>query len=299
MEQELGLQLLSQLGDYTDKFAGRDSEYVLVHITPDIPLNEARGNMRLDGFMIMMCLAGRMTLEANFETWEMDAGSVIVSPHDSIINLTSFSPEVEAYMLFLSPEFIRGLDFDTNIISRITPSRHNNPVLSLEKGETELIMKYVDLLHHTTIENTTDAYARSISRSLVVAMIYQLMQFVELHHPDECPGDTAPATRRGNYVRDFFKLIHTHYRRERSVTFYASKLFISPKYLSVIVKEQTGKSAGEWIDQLVILDAKNRLRYSGKNVQQIAYELNFVNQSSFGKYFKHLTGMTPTQFQKS
>jgi probable transcriptional regulator araC family len=47
----------------------------------------------------------------------------------------------------------------------------------------------------------------------------------------------------------------------------------------------------------VLQEAKNLLRYSGKNVQQVAYELNFTNQSSFGKYFKHLTGMSPTQFQ--
>ena len=59
------------------------------------------------------------------------------------------------------------------------------------------------------------------------------------------------------------------------------------------------KSAGEWIDSYVIQEAKNLLRYSGKNVQQIAYELNFTNQSSFGKYFKNITGMSPTAFQNA
>jgi AraC-like DNA-binding protein len=74
-------------------------------------------------------------------------------------------------------------------------------------------------------------------------------------------------------------------------------MFISPKYLSLVIKEATGKSAGDWIDQYVIQEAKNQLRFSGKNVQQIAYDLNFSNQSSFGKYFKNLTGMSPTAFQ--
>ena len=81
--------------------------------------------------------------------------------------------------------------------------------------------------------------------------------------------------------------------------FYADKLYISPKYLSLIIKESTGRSAAEWIDEYVILEAKNLLRFSGKNIQQIAYELNFTNQSSFGKYFKHLTGMSPSEFQRS
>ena len=48
----------------------------------------------------------------------------------------------------------------------------------------------------------------------------------------------------------------------------------------------------------MILEAKNLLRYSGRNVQQVAYELNFPNQSAFGKYFKHITGMSPTEFQR-
>ena len=90
-----------------------------------------------------------------------------------------------------------------------------------------------------------------------------------------------------------------YHKAERAISFYAEKMFISPKYLSLIIKESTGKSAGEWIDQYVIQEAKNMLRYSGKNVQQISYELNFPNQSSFGKYFKNLTGMSPTAFQNT
>ena len=85
----------------------------------------------------------------------------------------------------------------------------------------------------------------------------------------------------------------------RSVAFYAGKLFISPKYLSLIIKESTGKSATDVIDSYVVLEAKNLLRFSGKNIQQVAYELNFPNQSSFGKYFKHLTGMSPSEYQRS
>ena len=107
------------------------------------------------------------------------------------------------------------------------------------------------------------------------------------------------APRRSSYVQDFMRLVHMHFTRERSVNFYASQLFISPKYLSLLVKEATGRSAARWIDHFVITEAKNLLRFSGKNIQQVAYALNFSNQSSFGKYFKHLTGMSPTEFQKS
>lgn len=299
MEKELTLETLARIGGYTDKFAGREQEYMLARLTPDILQagREESGNMRIAGFLFIICRSGSMSLSVNLEPWEMGPDTVMVLNYDTIVRITALIDNPEAYVLMLTPEFVKALNFDMNVMSRISAARHESPIVALEPKETELIIKYIELLRISTVENPTEIYARSIARGLVVSMIYQLMQYVELHHPEE--ADAAPVTRRGNYVRDFFKLIHTHYRQERSVTFYASKLFISPKYLSVIVKEQTGKSAGEWIDKLVILDAKNRLRYSGKNVQQIAYDLNFVNQSSFGKYFKHLTGMTPTQYQKS
>ena len=84
-----------------------------------------------------------------------------------------------------------------------------------------------------------------------------------------------------------------------SISVRSDKLFISPKYLSLLVKEATGRSAANWIDEYVIMEAKNMLRFSGRNIQQVTYDLNFPNQSSFGKYFKHLTGMSPTQYQRS
>ena len=95
------------------------------------------------------------------------------------------------------------------------------------------------------------------------------------------------------------RLIHENYARERSLNFYADIMCISPKYLSTIIKESTSRSAAEWIDEYVMLDAKNMLRFSGMNIQQVAYALNFRNQSAFGKYFKLLAGMSPSQFQKS
>lgn len=71
------------------------------------------------------------------------------------------------------------------------------------------------------------------------------------------------------------KLLTKYHKRERSMGFYAEQLHITPKYLSSIIKEVSGRSAAEWIDRYVILEAKALLRYSGLSIQEIAYELNF------------------------
>ena len=83
------------------------------------------------------------------------------------------------------------------------------------------------------------------------------------------------------------------------MSFYADKMFLTAKHLSTVVKEISGKTVGEWIDELVILEAKALLNSSSMNIQEIADRLNFANQSFFGKYFKHYTGMSPKEYRKS
>ena len=89
---------------------------------------------------------------------------------------------------------------------------------------------------------------------------------------------------------------HTKYR---NVGFYADKLCLTPKYLSKLIKTATGRSAPEWIDSYVILEAKNLLKYSGTTIKEIVFKLNFPNQSVFYKFFKARTGMTPTEYRNS
>ncbi len=81
--------------------------------------------------------------------------------------------------------------------------------------------------------------------------------------------------------------------------FYAAQLNLTPKYLSTLIRQTSGRTASEWIDDYVILEAKNLLKYSTMSVQEIAYSLNFPNQSFFGKYFKNHTGQTPSGYRMS
>ena len=100
------------------------------------------------------------------------------------------------------------------------------------------------------------------------------------------------------YAR-FIELVTRHHSKERGVGFYADKLCITPKYLSKIVKDTSGLSAPQWIDQYVILEAKQMLKHSDLCIKEISEELNFPNPSFFFKYFKKHTGLTPNQYRNS
>jgi AraC-like DNA-binding protein len=103
--------------------------------------------------------------------------------------------------------------------------------------------------------------------------------------------------KQNECVERFLELAEKHFKTERQVGFYAEKLHITPKYLSQIIKANTGKSANDWIDDYVMLEAKALLKSSKLTIQQISDELNFADQSIFGKYFKRLEGVSPKEYR--
>ena len=87
--------------------------------------------------------------------------------------------------------------------------------------------------------------------------------------------------------------------KHRTVESYANELCISPKYLSVICKKHSGKTANEWIREHVLEDIRYYLKQTDLTITQIADLLGFPNSSFFGKYVKEHFGMTPMQVRKN
>jgi len=144
-----------------------------------------------------------------------------------------------------------------------------------------------------TIEATDNPHRLNIAKHLTKAFFYGAgYNFHKLK-------DNTIKTKNEQLVDDFINLIQTHFREERGVEFYASKLRLNSKYMSTIVKQTSGKSAGEWIDERIILEVKALLRSTNMTVQQMADELNFPTQSSFGKYFKRLVGVSPKGYRNN
>jgi AraC-like DNA-binding protein len=96
----------------------------------------------------------------------------------------------------------------------------------------------------------------------------------------------------------FMELVRENFKHERQMSFYAGKFSLTPKYLSLKIREITGKSAADWIDDFVMFEAKALLKSTDMTILQISDELNFTSQSFFGKYFKRCTGMSPKEYRE-
>ena len=105
-------------------------------------------------------------------------------------------------------------------------------------------------------------------------------------------------TRKEEIMAKFILLVSENFREQRQVSFYSDQLCVTSKHLSAVVKEISGRTAGDWIENYVTVEAKVLLRSTDMTIQEIATRLNFSNQSFFGKYFKHQTGLSPTEYRK-
>lgn len=97
----------------------------------------------------------------------------------------------------------------------------------------------------------------------------------------------------------FLQLVKNNYKVDRSVTFYANALCITPKYLTMVVKEVSGKSAKDWITEYMILELKGLLANSTLNIQEIAERTRFPNKTSLERFFRRHTGLSPLRYKKN
>lgn len=105
-------------------------------------------------------------------------------------------------------------------------------------------------------------------------------------------------TRQEDIFNRFLELVNKYAVRERSIAFYADWLFLTPRYLSTLVRQCSGRTVMDWVNEAVMQEAKLMLRHTDKLVYQIADELNFPNASFFSKYFRRMAGMTPNDYRR-
>ncbi len=299
-ERTLSFEDLAKVVDYSKKFSRMGAKYFCCRIsTGGNPIPALDAPIRMRGIILFLCRHGNFDVEINLTKYHVGPNSLIVINPGNLAQFSNMDYKtLDASMVFVDAEFLSDVNIDLNAINVRSLIEQRTPLVSLTAPELEIFDKHIELLELHAENDSGTIFLRNIARSLIAATFYQLLQF-NFDRINSVTTPEGPRSRRMTYVYNFMRLVHLHYMHHRSVSYYADELCISPKYLSLLIKEATGRSAAEWINDFVIIEAKNMLRFSGKNIQQVAYALNFTNQSSFGKYFKHLTGQSPSQYQKN
>lgn len=250
---------------------------------------------RIDAFIIGVGTEGEATVSFNLREYKLQKDTLFVSTPKNIVQVHS-SGHFRCHIVHVSPGLLEQISVDTKRMMPLFLKIAMHPCLGLTPEEARTVREFISLIERVT-DGPETPFGMEVVGGLIGATIYKVGDILA-HYLAEHPEVENPVhSRAEEYFRQFMQLLGEHYKEERSVGFYARKLCITPKYLTTLIKQISGKSVSEWIDSYVILEAKTLLKYSNMSVQEISYYLNFPNQSFFGSYFKRNTGMSPSQYK--
>lgn len=201
-----------------------------------------------------------------------------------------FCGSLHGYILGVNWEYLKRLPHwsDMGFVSGL----YSTPWKALDSNEAKMLTNYFSILPDV-IRNYDRPFGSSIFKNILQALTALCIK----HHPSEWINENT--TRMQDISSQFIKIVSENFESNRELSFYAKKLFITPKYLSDVISRTTGRNATKWIEAFTMKKAKQMLAKSDEPISTISQKLNFYTPSDFCKYFKKSSGTTPLQYRKS
>ena len=248
--------------------------------------------VKLDAVVSIICIKGHMEGTLNLKKFMIKAPCLFIVLAEQILQCDDFSDDFKGLSIIMSKTFLADAFDDIQVSIPLFRSVLDNPWIQLNREEMESMLEYYSLLQRN-VRNKENPNLSLTLRHLILGFFYGTgYRFYKVH-------DEKQKTKKDILVEKFLTIVKENYRKHRMIEFYAEKLFLTPKHLSKVIKERSGKSCGEWIEEHVMLEARALLKSTDKTIQQISDELNFPSQSFFGKYFKRRAGISPKEYRKS
>ena len=246
--------------------------------------------VRLKATTVLICLHGTIDCSINLKRFTITENHLLVNFTGDIIQIHR-TENIAGYAVILSEDYLQQLQLDFRLrVQSYIDLRSNGPV-SVPYDELRQLKPYYALFKKNMEDGNSD-----VIKGLAQALSHTILSMARRYQTDTAPT-VADDSRARQIIDRFMALLQTYHDRERCLGFYAGKMFLTPKYISGMVKAYSGKCALEWINEYVALEAKMMLRYTTLTVQEISNRLNFPTQSAFGKYFKQQVGLSPKHYR--
>ena len=250
---------------------------------------------RMDAFAAIFCVSGKAEVQINLKKYVLKSGALALHVPENIIQINSCENLI-VYPFIISSEFIQKIHFETKDLMNLYMAAKTSPVLDLQYEDLHILEKYYSLMESILQSETT--YKDRMTIGVTSSFLYKIYDILIKKLKEK--EYTRKIPERCEIVfEDFIKELNLFNGTKHSLSFFAQRLNLTPNYLSCRVKEYSGRTATEWIEESVILEAKTMLKHTNLTIQEIAYKLNFPTQTFFGKYFKRITGISPKQYRMS
>jgi len=244
---------------------------------------------RMDVTVGIICINGTTECSINLKPYTVNGPCLITILPGQIVEYKSISDDFSGLIIIMSSKFTDSLMPTASERLSLLLSFRENPFIPLDEETLERMVSFFEVMKKMA-HAKDHPYRLEAVRYLMLAYFYGASDFHKL-------PNNRQFSHKEVFVEKFLHLVQTHHKEERGLEFYANKLNVTPKHLSKVIKETSGKPANGWIDDHVALEAKALLKSTNMTIQQISDELNFPSQSFFGKYFKRVTGMSPSEYK--
>lgn len=251
---------------------------------------------RINAYIALLCVEGSVEIISNLKHYTIEKNCLYVSMPSDIIQLCDWSG-CKLYIMVFDDNFIRKFNLNYNDILSVFLGIQKHPCVKLTVQEAFSLQDTFFSLKNEMEVFKNKEYCNEIVMSYINLITYKACSYLSSYLEALDRENETLNKRSQEYYNKFMSLLRQNFKNERSLDFYAAKLCITPKYMTSLIKKTSGKSALEWINDSVILEAKNLLRYSGMSIQEISDYLSFSNQSFFSQYFKRLSGCSPSEYR--
>lgn len=250
-----------------------------------------------DSLLFILVLSGNVNVKINFKRYEILANDLILLSQGHFFELEHVSLDFSCILFHIGKDYINEM-YSTEMLYKRTKYNvrmYKLPQIHLKENEVVILKKRLSLVSDE-IENINHIHQKELILLSIRIFFIELSVIIENRSLNKT--EKTPLSRDEIYFQKFLDILSTHYQREHLVDFYARKLHITPHYLTIIVKRLTGQTVSDIIFQLIFSEAKLLLQNPDITIQQIAEQLHFADQSTFGKFFKRRSGVSPMSYRK-
>lgn len=252
---------------------------------------------KLNAMTIIICSKGEMEITCNFRKFVLTENSVFIShPHNTLS--LSVTENFDGYIMATDEQGLSEYSIDPKQLPDLFDKFYDFPMIGLREEECTKICRAMEMISEYIKDRSESPFKPGILKSSLSTLTYVIADTL-YPHISSIDIQKRSIKREKEHFNRFLKLLSENYMKEREVCWYADQMNLTPRYLTTTIRKVSGNTVSEWISRFIIKDAKYLLKHSEMTVQQVAYELNFPNQSFFGKFFKKHTGVSPGSYRIS
>jgi len=249
---------------------------------------------RLDHFAIVLCLSGTAKMSSGHFNFSVRPHSLHFIFPGMINVIEQSTDDFELYMVLFTRDFFADMYLKEAVLENILDQTPDFPPISMLDDDLFIKVKGLFGDMYEEYKNQEKFHVK-----LIQSMLMQLFYLSGRIFQDEIQSQPALASRGHQLFQQYKKAVDENFMDQRTVQWYAEKLFVSAGYLGEVVKKETGETAIKIIHRRIYLEGLYLLNYSQLSVKEISDQLNFDTPSHFSRFFKQFAGYTPTALKKN